>query len=180
VSILVPVKYNIVTVLDIQASIFNWTYLRSNWWRIDKSVSIILHISCQILGILSGLSVANTGHRQIQYSYSSSYAAFNIHLNVSTSILVVYRYIDACYNPNLLPNTGHNIRFTLCQIWPPSNPMQLHFLIFSLQYSIERTSVDIGDMSTIQYALYSTFANKCSLDNSRLRYVEHRSQSNPI
>jgi hypothetical protein len=38
--------------------------------------------------------------------------------------------------------------------------------MFRLQYSIERISVDIGDMLTIQCASYSKFAAKCSLNPS--------------
>jgi hypothetical protein len=54
---------------------------------------------------------------QIQYNYYSSYSDINIQLKVSPMRLVVYPQINACYNPQLLPNKGHNIRITVCQIW---------------------------------------------------------------
>jgi hypothetical protein len=98
--------------------------------------------------------------RKIQYNNSSCHSGFNLQLNVSPLRLVVCRQIDACYTPHLLPNTRHNIRFTLCQLWCRSNTILLLFLIFRLQYLIESISVDIDDMSTIQYTLYSTFAAK--------------------
>jgi hypothetical protein len=125
---------------------------------------VILHIYSQRVPKSFRLRCVSTGPRQIQYSDSSSYTGFNIQLNVSPLRLVVYRQIDACYNPHLLPNTGHNIWLTLCQLWSRSNPIYIQFLIFRLRYSNERISVDISDMSAIQYELYSTFAVKCSIN----------------
>jgi hypothetical protein len=92
-----------------------------DWWFIDNSMRVILHTCCHTQGTITGLRYVNSGPRQIQYNYSSSYARFNIQLYVSPRRLAVYRLIDACYTPNLLPNTGHNIRFTLCQFWSPPN-----------------------------------------------------------
>jgi hypothetical protein len=142
----------------VQASTFNWMYLRCDWWIIDKSMRVIHHICYQIQSTISGLRYVKSGPSQIQYNYFSWYSGSNIQLIVSPLRLVVYRQIDACYTSHLLPNTGHNIRITLCQLWSRSNPIQLHFLIFSLQCPIERTLFDIGEMSTIQCALSSTFA----------------------
>jgi hypothetical protein len=80
---------------------------------------------------------------QIQYKYISWYSGFNIQLNVSPLQLVVYRLIDACYTPHLLPNKARVLLCTLCQLWSRTNKIFLHFLIFRLQYSIERiTSSD--------------------------------------
>jgi hypothetical protein len=44
----VPVIYNTFTAPHIQASIFNWTYLRCYWRHADISMRIILKIGCQI------------------------------------------------------------------------------------------------------------------------------------
>jgi hypothetical protein len=44
---------------------------------------VILHICCQIQSTISGLRYLNSGPRQMEYNYSSSYAVFNIQLNVS-------------------------------------------------------------------------------------------------
>jgi hypothetical protein len=38
----VPDIYNVFTAPNIQASIFNWTYLRWYWWYLDISMSVIL------------------------------------------------------------------------------------------------------------------------------------------
>jgi hypothetical protein len=84
-----------------------------DWWFIDNSMRVILHFCCHTQGTITSLRYVNSGPRQIQYNYSSSYAGFNIQLNVSPLRLVVYRLIEACYTPHLLPNAGHDIRFTL-------------------------------------------------------------------
>jgi hypothetical protein len=99
---------------------------------------VILHICCHTQGTITGLRYVNCSPRQIQYNYSSSYAGFNIQLNVTPRRLAVYRLIDACYTPHLLPSTGHNIRFTLCHLWSRSNPIQLNFLLscFNVQLNV--------------------------------------------
>jgi hypothetical protein len=160
----VPGKPNKITFLGIQASIFNWTYLRCDWWIIDKSMRVILHICCQILATISGLCYANSAPVLIQYKYISSCSGFNIQLNVSPLRLAVYRQNVAWYTPHLLSNTGHNIRFTLCQQWCQLDPIHLHFLILSHQYSNERTSPAISGSSTIHCVLYSILAAKYSLN----------------
>jgi hypothetical protein len=147
-SILVPVKYNKITVLLMQASIFNWTYLRCDWWFIDEWMRVILHICCQIQGTISGLGYVNYGPGQIKYIYISCYSGINIQFNMSSSILVIYRQFNARCTPHLLPNAGHKIRFTPCLFWTREIPIYLHFLLFRLQYSIERISAAIGDIST--------------------------------
>jgi hypothetical protein len=121
---------------------------------------IILHICSQIQAKYSRLRYVKSGPSQIQHNYSSSYAGINIQLDVSPLRLRVYRQIDPCYTSHLLPNTGHNIQFTLCQLWSRSNPIWVHMLMLSLQYSIERISAAIGRLSTIRCALYSTFVAK--------------------
>jgi hypothetical protein len=122
-SYLVPAKSNIITVLIVQASIFIWTYPRCDWWFIDKSMRVILHICCQIQSGISGLRYNIFGPGQIQLNYIYWYPGFNIQLNVSQLQLVLYRQIDACYSPHLLPNIVHNIRLALCQIWSRSHPI---------------------------------------------------------
>jgi hypothetical protein len=103
---LVSVKSNLITVLDILASIFNWTYLRCYWWRVDKSKRVIRHIFWQIQGTSAGL-----------------------------------RYVNSRAQ---------------------SNSMLQLVCIWRLLYSIERISVGILDMSTIQCSLCSTLSTKCS------------------
>jgi hypothetical protein len=140
---LVPVKSNIFTVLVIQISIVNWTYLRPYWWYVGNSMRVILHICSQIQPKSSSLRYVKSGPGQIQYNYFSWYSVFNIQLNGSPLQLVVYRLIDACYTPHLLPNKARVLLCTLYQLWSRTNKIYLHFLIFRLQYSIERiTSSD--------------------------------------
>jgi hypothetical protein len=58
---LVPFKSNVITFLDIQASIFFWTDIRRYWWNVDNSMRAILHICCQIQGTISGLRYVKSG-----------------------------------------------------------------------------------------------------------------------
>jgi hypothetical protein len=44
----VPAIYNEMTTPDIQAKIFNWTYLLFNWIYADISMRITLQIGCQM------------------------------------------------------------------------------------------------------------------------------------
>jgi hypothetical protein len=110
---LILFKPNIITFVLVQASIFNWTYLRCDWWFIDKSMRVILHICCQKKRVSSSLCYFNHGPGPIKYSYISCYSGCNIQLSVSPSILVICRQSNARYTPHSHPNTGHNIRFTL-------------------------------------------------------------------
>jgi hypothetical protein len=103
ISTLVPVKSNIITDLDIQAAIFNWTYLRCDWLFIDKSMGVILQICSQIKRVSSCLRYVNHDRGQMRYSY---------------------------------------------------------FLLFGHQYSNERISDAIGGLSTNRCVLYFTFAAK--------------------
>jgi hypothetical protein len=119
---------------------------------------VVLHICCQMQTGSTGLRYVNSGPRQIQCNYISCYSVFNIQLIVSPLVLLVYRHIDACYAPHLLQNKASIILPSLCQLWSQSNIIYLHFLLFRHQYSNERIPADIGEMSTIQCALYSTFA----------------------
>jgi hypothetical protein len=122
-STLVRVKSNIFTVLLIQASIFPWTYHRCDWWFIDKPMRVILHNCCHIKHVSSCLRYVYYGLGQIKYIYISWYSSFSIQLNVSPSILVICRQTNARYTPHSHPNTGHNMRFTLSQLWSRSNPI---------------------------------------------------------
>jgi hypothetical protein len=51
-------------------------------------------------------------------------------------------------------NTAHILQFTLSELWSRTYKLWLQPLIFSHQYSIERISGAIGDMSTIHRAIY--------------------------
>jgi hypothetical protein len=55
---------------------------------------------------MTGLRNAHSGPRQIKYSYTSSYAGFNIQLYVSTSILVIFLEFIARYTQHMQPNSA--------------------------------------------------------------------------
>jgi hypothetical protein len=61
-----------------------------------------------------------------------------------------------------VPNTAHILRFTICYLWFRTYTMHLQLRIFRLQYSFERICPAIGDMSTIQCALYCKLGAKYS------------------
>jgi hypothetical protein len=60
-STVVPVLYNAFTAPHVQASIFIWTYLRSDWRYLDNSLRAILQTLCQIQRTSSGLRYLNCG-----------------------------------------------------------------------------------------------------------------------
>jgi hypothetical protein len=141
---LFPGKSNIITVLLVQASIFIWMYLRCDWWIIDKSMRVILHICCQIQSTISGVRYAISGPGQMPYIYNSSSSGCNIPLNVNPTMLVILRQSNVRYTPHSLPNAGQIGQITLRQHWSQSIPIQLQFSSFRLQYSIERICAAIG------------------------------------
>jgi hypothetical protein len=96
----------------------------------------------------------NCGPDHIQCNCSSAYSGFNIQLNVSALLLEIIGHLDARYTANLVPSTAHIIQFTLCEVWSRPYTMLLQHLLCRLQYSADRISVAIGDMSKIQCALY--------------------------
>jgi hypothetical protein len=150
----VPHVYNVFTAPHIQTSIFIWTYLRCYWIYLDNSMLVILQTWCQILRTSSGLRYVNYGPGHIQCIYCSIYSDFNIHLNVSALLLYISRQFNARYTENLLPNTAHILRFTLCELWTRTYTMHLLLHIFRLQYSFERICAAIVHITTIQWALY--------------------------
>jgi hypothetical protein len=104
----------------------------------------------------------NCGPDHIQCNYSSAYSGHNTQLNVSALQLEIFRHIHPRYTANLVPNTAHILRFTLCELWFRTYTMHLQLLIFKLQYSSERICDAIGDISTIQWALYCNLGAKYS------------------
>jgi hypothetical protein len=75
---------------------------------------------------------------------------------------VICRQFDERYTAHLLANTAHVLLCTLCQLRSMSNPTLLQFCILRLQYPFEYISAAFGDMSTIQCALHTAFADKYS------------------
>jgi hypothetical protein len=123
---------------------------------------VMLQACCPIQRTSSGLRYVNCGPGRIQWNCSSAYAGFNIRLNVSALRLEISRQFNARYIDKLVPNTAHILRFTLCELWPRTYTMYLHLRLFSLQYSTERICAVVGDISTIQCALYCELGAKYS------------------
>jgi hypothetical protein len=79
----------------------------------------------------------------LPYSTERMWAAIG---DISTIHRVIYYKLGA--------NTACNFQFTQCELWSRTYKMNLQLLKFRGQYSTERVCVDIGDMSTIQRAIY--------------------------
>jgi hypothetical protein len=72
-------------------------------------------------------------------------------------LLEIFRQFNARYTANLVPNTEHILRFTLCLLWSRAYTMQIQLRILRLQHSTEYTCAVIGDMPTFGCALYWKF-----------------------
>jgi hypothetical protein len=123
---------------------------------------VILQILCQIQSPSSGLRYVNCGPGHIQCIYSSAYSDFNVHLNVCALLLEKSRQFNARYTANLVPNTAHILPFTLCELWSRLYTKYFLLRIFRLQYSTVGVCAAIGDITTIQCALYCILGAKYS------------------
>jgi hypothetical protein len=155
----VPDIYNVIIAPHIQASIFDWTYLRYYWRQSDMSMRVILHSWCQIQHTSLSLLYVNCGPGHIQCIYRSAYSDFNVHLNVSALLLEISRQFNERYTAILVPNTAH---VTLCVLWSRKYTTYLQLLIFRPQYSTERICAAIGDIPTLRCALYCKLGDKYS------------------
>jgi hypothetical protein len=125
-------------------------------------MSVILQTWCQLQRTTSSFRYVNSGAARIQCIYSSAYSILNIRLNVSALQLEIFRNFDPRYTANLVPNTAHILRFTLCELWFRTYTMHLQLIIVRPQYSTERFYAAIGDTSTIQCSLYCKLGAKYS------------------
>jgi hypothetical protein len=103
----------------------------------------------------SRLRYVNCGAGHIQCIYSSTYSGFNIQMNVSALLFYICRQFSERYTANVVPNITHIHQITLSELWSRSYTMKIQFRTLRLKYSTERISADIGDITTIQCALYS-------------------------
>jgi hypothetical protein len=124
--------YNGIAAPHMQASIFDWTYLRYDWRYLDNSMLVILISWCQIQRTSSGLLYVNCGLGHILCIYISAYSAFNIQLNVSALLLETSRQFNAPYTANLEPNTAHILPFTLSELWSRPYTMKWQHRTFRL------------------------------------------------
>jgi hypothetical protein len=112
-----------------------------------------VQIGWQILRTYLSLRYVNCGPGHMQCIYSSAYSGFNIQLNASALILEICRQFNVRYTAYIVPNTAHILQFTLSELWTRTYTMYLQLHIFRIQYSAERISAVIGDISTTQCAL---------------------------
>jgi hypothetical protein len=159
---MVPDICNAFTAPYIQTSIFIWTYLRCYCTYHDNSVRVILQTWCQIQRTSSSLCYVNCGPDYIQSIFSTAYLGLNIHVNVSALLLEISRQFNARYTANLVPNTAHILRFTLCELWSRTYTIHLQLGTFRLQYSSQRICAAIGNISAIQCSLYCKLGAKYS------------------
>jgi hypothetical protein len=87
---------------------------------------------------------------------------FNIHLHVSALLFEIPRQFNARDTANIEPNTAHILQFTLSELWSRTYTMHLQLRILRLQHSSERNCAAIGDITTIQCALYCKLGAKYS------------------
>jgi hypothetical protein len=123
-------------------------------------MSNILQYWCQIQRTSSSSRYVNYRRGHIQCIYSSAYWGFYIQLNVSTLLLDICRHFGARCTAYLVPNTAPDLTFMLCELCSPTFTMYLQLRIFSLQHSTERICAAIGDIWTIQCALYCKLGAK--------------------
>jgi hypothetical protein len=109
--------YNVTTVPHIQATIFNWTYLRRYWRYLENSMSVTLQIWCQIQCTSSSSRYVNYRRGHIQCIYSSANWGFNIQRNISALLLDICRHFGARCTANLVTNTAHIPQFMLRELW---------------------------------------------------------------
>jgi hypothetical protein len=125
-------------------------------------MSVILQTWCQLQRTSCSFRYVNSGAARIQCIYSSAYSILNIRLNVSALLLEISWQFNSRYTANVVPNTAHILRFTLCELWSRTYTMHLQLHIFRLQYSSERICAAIGNISTIQCSLYCKLGAKYS------------------
>jgi hypothetical protein len=77
-------------------------------------------------------------------------------------LLDICRQLNARYTANLVPNAAHIVQFTLCELYSRTYTMHLELHIFRLKYSTEHICAAIGDITSIQSALYCKLGAKYS------------------
>jgi hypothetical protein len=122
---------------------------------------VILQTWCQIQRTSCGLRYMNCVPGNVQCISSSIHSDFNIRSNVTALLFEIIDY-DARYTANLEPNIAYIIRFTLCEQCSRTYTMNLQLRIFRPPYSAERICATIGDITTIQCALYCKLGAKYS------------------
>jgi hypothetical protein len=141
----VPDTYNKFTAPHIQASIFNWRYLRWFWWYSDNSMRATQQSWCQIQRTASSLRTVNCGPGHIQCNYCTAYSCVNIRLNVSALPLLIDRPFNERYTANMVRNTAHILQIMLSQLCSRTYTMnlQLHIFFFNIQLNVSALLLEI-------------------------------------
>jgi hypothetical protein len=87
----VPDIYKVFTAPHSQATIFNWTWLRSYYRYADIWMRDILQPGCWIWRTTASLHNVYCGPGHIESIYSSPYSGRNIQLNVSALLMEIWR-----------------------------------------------------------------------------------------
>jgi hypothetical protein len=125
-------------------------------------MSDILQAWCQLQRTSSSLRYVNCGPGHIQSIYSSWWSGHNIQLNVSALQLEIFQHFDARYTADMVSNTAHIVRFTLCELWSRTYRMYLQLRIFRHQYSTLGICAAIVDITSIQCASFCKLSAKDS------------------
>jgi hypothetical protein len=153
ICIAFPAIYSTITAPHIQASIFNWTYLRCYWRYIDNSVCAILQTWCQIQRTSSTFRNVNCDPGHTQCIYSSAYSGFNIQLNVSPTLLDTCRQFSEHYATSLVPiqRTTFSLRNVNC------DPGHIQFIYisaysgFNIQLKVPALLLEIYRQFNVRY-----------------------------
>jgi hypothetical protein len=160
--IVVPTIYNEITDPYIWASIFSWMNLCCYWRYHDNSMCVILQTRCQIQRTFSGLRYVNCRPGHIQCNYRYVYSGFNIQVNQSALLLEISRHFDAPYTDNLMSNTAHILKFTLCELW--SRNIQCNnssaYSGFNIQVKVSAMILDIYRQFNVRYMAHMVPAQR--------------------
>jgi hypothetical protein len=101
-----PDIYCVISAPNVQAPIFNWTYLRCYWRYLVNSMSVTLQTRCQIQSTNTSLHNVNSGPEDIQCIYCSAYSGWNIQLHDSALLLEISPQFNVRYTAILVANKG--------------------------------------------------------------------------
>jgi hypothetical protein len=149
----IPDIYNLFTSPRIQASIFNWTYLRGYRRYIDNSMCVMLHTWCQTQRTSSSLRYLNCGPWHIQCIYSSAYSGFNIQMNVSALLLEICRQFNVRYTANLVPIqcTNSSLRNVNCGSGHTQCNYSSRYSGFNIQQNVSALLLEMYRRFNVRY-----------------------------
>jgi hypothetical protein len=121
------------TVIHIQVSVINITYLRRYLTYLNNSMCVTIPSWCRIHCTLVGLVHINTGRCHVIWFYCCSYTGISNQHNVSPSLFDISRELYVRYNPFLVPYTLHVTRISPYKHWSLSCDIILLLFIYRYQ-----------------------------------------------